>query len=27
MCGNPRRYFKELTRQERRAIDQEKQHG
>lgn len=24
MCGNPRRYLKELTRQERRAIDREK---
>ena len=27
MCGNPRRYFKELTRQELRAIDQGKQGG
>lgn len=25
MCGNPRRYFKELTRQELRVIDDEKQ--
>lgn len=24
MCGNPRRYFKVLTRQERRAIDRER---
>lgn len=24
MCGNPRRHFQELTRQERRAIDREK---
>ena len=27
MCGNPRRHFKELTRQERRAIDQGRQAG
>lgn len=27
MCGNPRRHSKELTRQERRAIDQGRQAG
>lgn len=27
MCGNPRRYFKELTRHKLRTIDQGKQRG